>query len=69
MKIFTSSYSYKKIIYGKIKYNNLSEIFTFPLLRHIENVINSLIMKLTCIAGRGDVATLFWFHYLVTHRA
>ena len=27
----------------------LSEIFTFPLLRHIENVINSLIMKLTCI--------------------
>jgi hypothetical protein len=43
MKIFTSSYSYKIIIYidGKIKHNNLSEIFTFPLLRHIENVINN----------------------------
>jgi hypothetical protein len=41
MKIFISSYSYKKNnIYGEIKHSNLSEIFTFPLLSlgHIENV-------------------------------
>jgi hypothetical protein len=33
----------------------LSEIFTFPLLRHIENVIKSLLMKLTCLVPT------FWY--------
>ena len=48
MKIFISSYSYKKNNVYTVTLN-ISEIFTFPLLRHIENVINSLIVKLACI--------------------